>query len=244
MNLYVNGCSFTHGHRDFGGLDPMRPDSPPTWVWPSMLQPEFDKVVNQAWRGTSNNRIVRRTIDFLSTITNPTDWWVVIQWTSPERSEWFDYDNNCWYTQLYHRVVYDDMAIRDLEEQSRISRKGEIAVPYVTDIRSDEHKILDLFYQTITLDTFLKAKGFNNVLYTCMSMNCSLDHNLKNYVNQSSPNINLFNQLQGLLDEDKFLKPISVVTAGNEESAEDGHPNIEGHRIFSRYILNEMEKRA
>ena len=244
MNLYVNGCSFTHGHKDFGGLDPMRPDSPPTWVWPSMLQPEFDKVVNQAWRGTSNNRIVRRTIDFLSTITNPTDWWVVIQWTSPERSEWFDYDNNCWYTQLYHRVVYDDMAVRDLEEQSRISRKGEIAVPYVTDIRSDEHKILDLFYQTITLDTFLKAKGFNNVLYTCMSMNCSLDHNLKKHVNQSSPNINLFNQLQGLLDEDKFLKPISVVTAGNEESAEDGHPNIEGHRIFSRYILNEMEKRA
>ena len=154
--------------------------------------------------------------------------------------------------------MYDDWAVKGLDEQPRINRKGEIAIPYVNSIRSDEHKILDLFYQTITLDAFLKARGFNNVLYTCMSMNCSLNYHLEmldesiakgkvaenQYINKSSPNIHLFRQLQTLLDQNKFLKPISVVTAGNEESAKDGHPNIEGHSIFSRYILNEMEKRA
>ena len=64
------------------------------------------------------------------------------------------------------------------------------------------------------------------------------------YINKNSPNVHLFRQLATLVDEDKFLKPMSVITAGNEESAKDRHPNIEGHRIFSRYILNEMDKRV
>jgi len=258
MNLYVNGCSFTHGHKDFGGTDTMRPDSPPTWVWPSMLIPNFDTVVNQAWRGTCNNRIVRRTIDYLSKVNNPADWWVVIQWTSLERSEWFDYDTHSWYTQLLHRVVYDDWAVKGLEEQPRINRKGEIAVPYVNNIRTDEHKVLDLFYQTITLDTFLKQRGFDKVLYTGMSKNCMLSTHMNilketiqteqmvddQHIHIHSPNVHLFDQLYSLLQHDRYVQPLSVVTAGMEESSEDGHPNKQGHEVFSRYILNEMENRA
>lgn len=256
MNLYVNGCSYTHGHKDWGELDPMNPDSPPSWVWPSMLQPEFDKVVNQAWRGTSNKRIVRRTIDYLSTITNPADWWVVIQLTSPERTEWFDDDTLSWVSQLFDQTVYDDWAKDCLSDQPRINRKSQLAMPYVNEIRHDEQKILDLFYNIITLETFFKARGFNKVLYTSMARSGNYKYHLdvlnesiatdtmlvNQYINKNSPNIHLFRQLTTLLDGDKFLKPMSIVTEGHEDT--DGHPNKEGHRIFSRYIVNEMEKRA
>ena len=262
MKLYTNGCSFTHGHKDFGGCgdtDPIMPDSPPAWVWPSLLKNNFDEVVNQAWRGTGNNRIVRRTIDFLSTVNDPENWWIVIQWANLQRLEWFDDETNTWYTQLLHGAVIDDLAQSGLDPKNRpiIERKEKITIPYITEVRTDEEAILDLLYQTITLDTFLKAKGFNNVLYTSMSNNCRYKHHLavldkaiatdtvfhNQYISKNSPNINLFKQLDTLLDEDKFIKPISVVAKGHEESESDGHPNAEGHRIFSQYILNEMEKR-
>ena len=254
MKLYTNGCSFTHGHKDFGGD---MPDSPPTWAWPSLLQKDFDKVVNQAWRGTGNNRIVRRTIDFLGTVTDPENWWVVIQWASLHRLEWFEDETNTWYTQLLHGAVIDDWATSGLDLANRpiIERKEKITIPYISEVRTDEDAILDLLYQTITLDTFLKAKGFNNVLYTSMSNNCRYKYHLavldksiatdtifpNQQISKNSPNINLFRQLDTLLDEDKFLKPMSIVVKGNVD--EDSHPNVEGHRIFSQYILKEMEKR-
>ena len=35
--------------------------------------------------------------------------------------------------------------------------------------------------------------------------------------------------------------PISHIAKGHEESAEDGHPNEAGHKLFARYIIDEIK---
>ena len=44
------------------------------------------------------------------------------------------------------------------------------------------------------------------------------------------------------VDTNNFLLPLSHVTRGHEESEADGHPNEAGHKLFARYIINEIQK--
>ena len=59
MKLFVNGCSFTHGHKDWD-KSMLATD----WAWPSLMSDRFDETVNLAWQGGSNHRIVRTTLEF------------------------------------------------------------------------------------------------------------------------------------------------------------------------------------
>lgn len=55
MNLYVNGCSFSHGHKEFKIIDG-KSDISPDWAWPMLLKEDFEEVISEAYRGSSNHR--------------------------------------------------------------------------------------------------------------------------------------------------------------------------------------------
>ena len=38
-----------------------------------------------------------------------------------------------------------------------------------------------------------------------------------------------------------FVKPISIIAGNNIISTSDSHPNEAGHKLFARYILNEIK---
>ena len=52
MKLYVNGCSFSYGNTLNNKL-----------AWPDFIE-DFD-VINESWIGSSNKRIIRRTIEYI-----------------------------------------------------------------------------------------------------------------------------------------------------------------------------------
>ena len=90
MNLYINGCSFS-----FGSV-PTYDDGPNgtkilTKPWPGVyhyhLEPHFDLTVNQSFASGSNDRIVRKTLDFFHGRNDKSNWTAVIQWTAHLRGE-------------------------------------------------------------------------------------------------------------------------------------------------------------
>ena len=88
--VLVNGCSFTFGHGDTEDRYTGEVLPPKPWVWPTKLVKLFDQPVtikNISKGGASNNRIVRTTIEGVKEYTPHA---VVVQWTSPYRSEWYN----------------------------------------------------------------------------------------------------------------------------------------------------------
>jgi len=263
MKLYVNGCSFTHGHLPVDHperiVDPTKPDQPYDWVWASRLKSHFDEVVNEAWRGCGNDRIVRRTINYLSKVPDPQNWTVIIQWTSIEREEWFDNDLGVWFNQVPHRVIYDDHAWQkvDLENKDRIDARGKTFEPFFALGMTDEHRLINLCKNIMVLEYFFQQKGFGNVFYTGMSLNCMLPYHFEileesirrnhmiddQYISKDSPNKHILEVLYRSVSPGRFLQPISAVSRNNTLSKEDAHPNSEGHRLFYEYILYELERR-
>ena len=54
MKLFVNGCSFTHGHKDWG-KSMLATD----WVWPSLMSDRFDETVNLAWPSKTDQLLLQ-----------------------------------------------------------------------------------------------------------------------------------------------------------------------------------------
>lgn len=108
--LYVNGCSFTHGHNfddaesynqlygDFVYQHMMHHEI--TWPW--QLAPEFSFVFNHARQGTGAMRMVRTTLDFLKHIddTDIADWVFVLQFSQPNRFECVSGEHYDFYPQV------------------------------------------------------------------------------------------------------------------------------------------------
>lgn len=103
--IYVNGDSWSAGDIVDPELFPnqpwhvMHPDNKPyrtARVWPKFLGDRLDvNIINNSHAGASNDRIVRTTVnDILGIIqkVDPSELFVLIGWTSPERKDFF-YDN-------------------------------------------------------------------------------------------------------------------------------------------------------
>ena len=81
MKLFVNGCSHTKGTE-------VALDGDLTQAWPYKLQEmlQYQELNNNSWVGSSNDRIVRTTIEGIVTSAIPPDL-AVIQFTDPYRFE-------------------------------------------------------------------------------------------------------------------------------------------------------------
>ena len=80
MRVYTNGCSHTQGTKDAFEDDY-------TTTWPNRLAAHYQaSLVNQSKRGCSNDRIFRKTLEYITSCEQIPDL-IAIQWTHPERIE-------------------------------------------------------------------------------------------------------------------------------------------------------------
>ena len=117
--LLVNGCSFT------AGSDPSTLPSPKNHissiVWPRHLEDKFENVYNLAKGGTGNDRILRTTIDFCEG-TDMSDYVVIIQWSSPFRTEYWNPEDNEWINVVVRNGMEGDWSI-DVPSDPNTARK-------------------------------------------------------------------------------------------------------------------------
>ena len=232
MKLYVNGCSFSHGHRDFKIKDGVS-DISPDWAWPMLLKQHFNEVVSEAFRGSSNHRIIRRSMEYLDNINDPENWTVVIQFANIERQEYYDNNLSSWIGHIVQDPCIDDRVPQVGNRYLNNKLEYKIFKNYCTLVNNDTSILTDLVLQIMAFQGFCKIKGFKNVYFTGQSYQTMISYYLQN---------KLLDGVAHNIDTSNFLLPISHVTRGYEESATDGHPNEAGHELFARYIINEIQK--
>ena len=94
MKLYVNGCSFSYGN----ALENKS-------AWPDFME-GYD-IINESWIGSSNKRILRRTLEYIQTHAYH-DTFFVIQLSDWFRDEWYDAEFDTWIGMCKDDVVLDD----------------------------------------------------------------------------------------------------------------------------------------
>ena len=248
MKLYTNGCSFTHGHKDFDN------DNKCSFAWPHQLEDKFELVVNEAWRGSSNYRTIRRSMEYLNNVNDPENWVVFIQWTDYTRFEWF-VPNIGYVQQQPHRSVFDDR-MQHLDENTINYIKGKNpSTHHIHNIFSEEDVLMKQMHYTLTLQEFLKKRGFTKVLYGAMFPDnfatwhiLKYKHNdgliKKNSFADETLNLDFLKMLVNEIDTSNYLDlPFSKIANNNVESENDQHPNKEGHTLIARYILKAIESR-
>ncbi len=247
MELVANGCSFTFGHKD--SLNSMAPD----WVWPSRFNGSkgFTNVVNLAVEGASNDRVVRTSIEYFEKnkgidLNNVV---LVVQHPTPNRGEWFNIENKLWigYVTTMEDVLYDisvtDYTKQDLDKiKTDTETERKVFDQYKKFVESDITEIINYFKNIILLQTYCKQKEIK-LLQVGLSARCIPELYFREENTDIAKNI-YCKELYKLIDQNIFCNRfLTDITAGNEESPTDGHPNEAGHNIIFRYIYNEIKKR-
>ena len=236
MKLFANGCSFTHGHKDFG-----KNNAPPDWVWPSVLEHFFDRVVNLGWIGSSNERILRSTLEFFDNITDVENWVAVVQWSDCySRSELYDEETDTFFGYMVNHqtdgppapILAHSDTTKFIKMPDRFWRMNEI-YQKSSSIRSLVRLEYRLLEQQIILSEYFKSRNIN-FLYTSMSASGTVSKSFRNPLIRLLPNENI------LLPMSHFVNP---KTSKLIESETDFHPNPTGHRIIAKYIINEIKQR-
>ena len=132
MKLYVNGCSFSYGNTLNNKL-----------AWPDFIE-DFD-VINESWIGSSNKRIIRRTIEYIQN-NNIEDTFFVIQLSDWVRDEWYDTEFDTWIGMCKDSVVLDDRSYNRSDiDHEELHRK---VINYV------QHSLLHRSIKTVEQQTF------------------------------------------------------------------------------------------
>lgn len=232
MKLFVNGCSFTHGHKDWDN------DKNPTdWVWPSLMSKDFDQVVNLAWQGGSNHRIVRTTLNFFDKIKDGTEWLAIIQWTNPySRTELYDARTRTHfgYCEGSNEPVLDLSAnTKFVTIPKNFYRSLEIYKQGIM-IRSHAELEQTFLFHHIALSEFFKKKNIRFVFVSLSSHSYIHPEN-------SHPLVKLLSR-DNILD----ITMTSFINPGAKhliESETDFHPNKLGHEVIAKYITKELQAR-
>ncbi len=233
MNLYVNGCSFTQGHKEYGdGVHP------PEWVWPNHLKNLIDGVVvNEAWNGGSNQRIFRRTVEFFKDIDPSEKWTAVIQWTSySSRYEFFDDSTDTHVGIIKADFLLDDRAAtKFISFPGSVTRKSDITVKFLNLVKTDNELATETILMIRGLTEFLQKRNVNvlHIFMTRESKKFILEES--NILNELLPWNDITNQsMMDLIINDHRLM---------ERYPEDKHPNKFGHVVIADYIIEELTKR-
>lgn len=230
MKLYVNGCSFTHGHKDF--IDSASPD----WVWPNVIAENFEEVVNDAWLGGSNQRLVRKTLEFFDKRKDGDDWLAIIQWTDPfSRMELYDDETSTYFGYVPNSpnpVLYYPDNNKFITIPNRLFRM--IAIYEKSMLARSKHILKQAFVQQqFLLSEYLKVKKIK-FLYTSMS---SFGTVHPEYMHPLTKYLPFQNTIAS------FSSFVNPNTPNLIESETDFHPNKAGHKLLANYIINELKAR-
>jgi hypothetical protein len=270
--LYVNGCSFTQGHYDTETVRPhetdwktwYKLDAP--WSWARQLEgKQFDTVINEAYCGCSNDRIFRRTMEFIGKTPNIQDWTIILQFTNVFRYEWHYFESDVWINQLMHRSVFDDRGFARQDVDRDYIRRASDDVARLQSIVQSAHKVyFDFYCKLLAFEKFAQSHGIEKIMYTSLSninnpqyLHKVLDLLINKPINfAQNPVLNrdypqgmkrddavLHYNLLNKIEMSRCIRSMSEITKGHEESAEDSHPNQVGHNLFHRYIITELKAR-
>ncbi len=268
-NILANGCSFTFGHGSIQYPDTGETMPPRTWVWPFALERRDPNIKcnNISIGGASNNRILRTTIDSIEKETPDA---VIVQWTSPFRSEWYDEFWETFYT-LVPGNVTDEMQ-RNIQA---LKMFGEpcvfIPVPklknygphteyfekvttasqhYQAYIENHTNAIIDFCKDVLVLQSYLDKKKIP-YLFSGMSNSCMLGRkdgpdiwSILDWANEKP--IDYIIQLRKEINPEKWTHyAFSRMMADNIVSKEpyDPHPNNLGHELIARELHKEIVRR-
>lgn len=233
MKLFVNGCSFTHGHKDWGNSM-----LPTDWVWPSLLSSNFEETVNLAWQGGSNHRIVRTTLDFFDNIKDGSDWLAVIQWTNPySRSELYDARTKTYFG-------YCEGSTEPVLDLSANTKFINIPKNFYRSLEIFKQSLMTRSFveleQTFIFHHFVLAEFFKkkNIRFVFVSLSSH------SYIHPENSH-----PLVKLLPRSNILDTTltSFINPGVKhliESDTDYHPNKLGHEVIAKYITKELEART
>ncbi len=177
MKLYANGCSFTWGGEIFKNIHDTN-HYPPLLMdenydseenhcrlqitWPKKLADKLGCIEfhNHAMGCGSNDRIVRKTLEFFTTKINAgidvSDYIAVIQWTEPSRFEFFDSESKSW-----GLVKHDVIAIEKNRGIEDIDFSQDLFNTYK--FNNDVYWGSKLFAHIVCLGSFFKQYNIKHV---------------------------------------------------------------------------------
>lgn len=231
MNLFANGCSFTHGHKEWGAND-----APSEWSWPSVMSSLFDETVNLSWSGGSNERILRTTLEFFDKVKDKTNWIAVIQWTDCySRHELYDENTDTYFGYISsneENPVLDYSANRKfITIPVQLNRAVELyhKTHIIRSARTSQTRLME---QQLILGDYFNKNGIK-FLFTGMSHSSMVEHDF-------------VHPLVKYLPKEHTILPFSYMINKNlnlRESETDWHPNKAGHAVLANYIINELKAR-
>lgn len=232
MNLFVNGCSFTHGHKDWGN-SMLATD----WVWPSLMSGMFEETVNLAWQGGSNSRIVRTTLEFFDKIKDPSNWLAIIQWTNPySRTELYDAKTKTYFgfCDGSDEPVFDLTANTKFVTIPKDFYRTIQLYKQTTIIRSHVELESIFIQQNFVLSEYFKRRGIKFAFVSLSSHSFIHPENRHPLVKYLARKDYMDTTLTS------FINPN---TKHLIESDTDYHPNKAGHQVLANYITNELKAR-
>lgn len=228
--LYVNGCSFTYGHVTEENQATIKQQRP-TWTWSDHLSQHYDHMVNEAWLGGSNHRIFRRTLEFFEHC-DPRDWTAVIQWTNPDRYEYYDSEHDTHVGVLVDQLVLDDRSWNKFIDNCVLQRNFDIAVAYHNLIENSHSRLSEYWMMSCTLAQYFRHRGIK-FMFTTMSANGHPRYtDMGSFRHTLDTAYYTDNAISRLLSDQQKQNPPT-----------DNHPNKAGHAEIYKYILDELRQR-
>lgn len=253
MNLYINGCSFSFGSvptfdHDHNGNTVISKPFPEVYQY--HLEPYFGKTVNQSIAGASNDRIVRKTLDFFSNRYDHSNWLAVIQWTSPYREEVYPdrFGSYCGTimtssasTQILgydHNTTYRLFSYKNDSEVNYSVDHARFYSDNMLHNRSEEIVANKLFQNMLLLQEYFRNKKIP-AIFLSMNDDC-FPFRMKTDPAQSSGIRK--NMLDQSLWIDKSMQSITGIDIiGTTASGiVDNHPNEHAHKRVADRILKQM----
>lgn len=242
MKLIVNGCSYTAGNE-------LKIPDKSTWAY--HLSSEFDSLTNLAASASSNQRIFRTTLNYISEMKDSSDCFFIIGWTQPSRIEFF-LDG---YNRYYQATPINLNMYREFAPGYQ---SAYTYFQYQTNRLADGMKTVE---NIISLQSLFKSKGIPYLMFNTFVPRYILNELPRLYVKEpkefhtdhkvwSQKIKKVPNQLLHMIDEKNFIKltdaAFSMNTYLKALNVPYGvfHPLEEGHSMWAYYLKQFIDKQG
>ncbi|MBR18632.1 MAG: hypothetical protein CMA64_00545 [Euryarchaeota archaeon] len=258
--LYTNGCSWTYGEELGEQNDPNEQSYKfyNSWPWHVAQQYKIPQLINDARGGGSNERIFRRTVEFIrNTKIKYSELAIIVAWTSAERTEWGvpqlegywqgDGSEINWTERQYYSFHIGSDPLEwfkhESVDQNHVQQKAiELLHKNYTLLRApcvDQPKQSQLMY---SLQEICKANGIKLAQFLALTSpeltpeSYEYDRQLAEDIDYHLPpwidtNENI-NRVPGLHDRGPNGKWIN--------KARHNHPNENGHKLIADFIVSKI----
>ena len=225
--IYVNGDSWTWGEE----LAVDKPDTDTykyynTWPWHVKTYLDIPILYNDAQGGSSNYRIFRKTIDFIRRHKHPEKLFVIVAWTSPDRTE-IPVADDIFYDNGYskwkeHDIKYVRILKNEKPNTDSLSHKASIIVKkmYKNLVMLDNMHINNLYLdqQQWIMQQICKSLGVK--LLQCHA----------------------FWPIKSVMQKKHLLPDTFNSMLSSENKCIYGHPNEIGHKIIGQNVYTYIKK--